>query len=121
MALQTGQAAEVTRSFTADNVADYVALSGQTPLAGELPEPLIGAMFSYLLGVKLPGLGTNYLKQESEFKSPAHIDQTLIARVEITRLRPEKHLVDLRTTCHNDKGLLIFDGRALVYVEDVQQ
>ena len=121
MALQVGQTAETSRAFTATDIADYVALGGQMTLDGEVPEPLIGALFSYLLGVKLPGMGTNYLKQESEFKSPAHIGQTLIARVEISRLRPEKHLVDLRTTCHNDKGLLICDGRALVYVEDVQQ
>ena len=121
MALQVGQTAETTRAFTATDISDYVALVGQARLDREVPEPLVGAMFSYLLGVKLPGMGTNYLKQESEFKSPARIDQTLIARVEISRLRPEKHLVDLRTTCHNDRGLLIFDGRALVYVEDVQQ
>jgi 3-hydroxybutyryl-CoA dehydratase len=121
MALQVGQTAEASRAFTATDIADYVALGGQAPLDGEVPEPLIGAMFSYLLGVKLPGMGTNYLKQESEFKSPAHVDQTLIARVEITRLRPEKHLVDLKTSCHKESGQLICDGRALVYVQDVQQ
>ncbi len=120
-ALQLGQSAETQRRFTAGDVADYVGLGGQVPRDGELPEPLVGAMFSYLLGIKLPGLGTNYLKQESEFSAPACIGETLIARVEISRLRPEKHLVDLSTTCRNSSGDLICSGRALVYVEDVRQ
>ena len=120
MALRLGQAADIQRSFTAGDVADYVAIGGQMPRGDEVPEPLIGAMFSYLLGVKLPGLGTNYLKQESEFKTTACINEPLLARVEITRLRPDKHLVDLSTTCHNSSGDLVCTGRALVYVEDVQ-
>ncbi len=121
MVLGVGEAAEVTRAFNSADVADYVALGGQTPAAGDVPEPLIGAMFSYLLGVKLPGTGTNYLKQDSEFRATAYVGENLIARVEITRLRPEKHLVDLRTTCQNSDGKRICDGRALVYVEDVRR
>ncbi len=121
MVLELGKAAETRRNFTAGDVADYVALGGQRPPDDEVPEPLIGAMFSYLLGVKLPGLGTNYLKQESEFNAAAYIDEPLIARVQITRLRPDKHLVDLSTTCRNSSGDLICTGRALVYVGDVRQ
>ncbi len=121
MVLQSGQAAEICRSFSSADIADYIALGGQAQIDGEVPEPLIGALFSYLLGVRLPGMGTNYLKQDTYFKAPARIDQLLTARVEVVLLRPEKHLVDLRTTCHNDKGVLLCDGRALVYIKDVQQ
>ncbi len=117
--LQIDQNAEVTRRYCDEDVADYVALGGAAPKRGEVPEPMVGALFSYLLGVKLPGEGTNYLKQESEYLGPAHIDEELTARVRITRLRPDKHLVDLETTCHNDQGELICNGRALVYVADV--
>jgi acyl dehydratase len=84
-----------------------------------VPEPLIGALFSYLLGVELPGFGTNYLKQELEFVTPAPLGTELVARVEITRLRPEKHLVDLATTCETADGVTIARGRALVLVKDV--
>lgn len=121
MALETGQFAEVTRSFSAPDIADYEALGGQAPPDGELPEPLIGALFSYLLGVKLPGIGTNYLKQESEFVSAAQVDESLTARVEIIRIRPEKHLVDLKTSCTGRTGELICKGRALVYIADVAE
>ncbi len=118
---EPGRAAEVSRSFTADDVASYVALGGHTGSADTVPEPLINALFSYLLGVRLPGLGTNYLKQESRFMAPAALGDTLTARVAITRHRPEKFLVDLRTTCHASDGALVCDGRALVYVRDVGQ
>ncbi len=47
------------------------------------------------------------------------VDQALTARVRITRMRPEKHLVDLATTCHAADGTLICDGRALVLARDV--
>ena len=119
MALETGQSAEVTRCFSSDDVDAYVALGGHRPVHGEIPEPLVNALFSYLLGVKLPGQGTNYLKQESEFFDAAMVGDTLTARVEITRLRPEKHLVDLLTTCVAGPGRTVCEGRALVYVADV--
>lgn len=120
MALETGQAAEISRCFSAADVDDYVALGGHRPVDGEVPEPLVNALFSYLLGVKLPGKGTNYLKQEAEFFTSPRVGDTLTARVRISRLRPEKHLVDLATTCVTGHGETVCEGRALVYVEDVE-
>ena len=117
--MKTGDFAEVTRRFSHDDVAAYEALGGAPAISDELPEPLICALFSYLLGVKLPGVGTNYLKQDCDYRQPAAIGETLTARVEITRLRPDKNLVDLATTCRNSAGDLLCSGRALVYVGDV--
>ena len=119
MSFELGQTAEVRRKFSADDVADYIAIGGHQPATGEVPEPLIGALFSYLLGVKLPGVGTNYLKQESEYVAAARVGESLTACVEISRLRPDKHLVDLKTSCRNEHGALICQGRALVFVADV--
>ena len=119
MALAVGQKAEMTRAFSAKDVARYVALGGHEAAHGEVPEPLVNALFSKLLGVELPGQGTNYLKQESEFFDSARVGEALTASVEITRLRPEKDLVDLRTRCVGADGRLISEGRALVYVADV--
>lgn len=110
--------AEVTRRFGAADVADWLALGGAAPPGG-VPEPLIGALFSYLLGVRLPGLGTNYLKQETRFHAPAPLEEALTARVAVTRVRPEKALVDLETTCRTAAGTLVASGRALVFVGDV--
>lgn len=117
--MKVGDCAQVTRTFSAQDLRDYVELSGHTVHGDGVPEPLIGALFSFLLGMKLPGIGTMYLKQETDNLQQAMIGEPLTARVEITRLRPDKHLVDLSTTCRRADGQLIASGRALVYVGDL--
>ncbi|KJS19345.1 MAG: phosphate acetyltransferase [Hoeflea sp. BRH_c9] len=111
--MDVGQSATVSRSFSRADLEDFAKLSG-TDVPTTVPEPLIAALFSYLLGVKLPGPGTNYLKQELSFLAPAPAQSELTARVEITRLRPDKHLVDLWSTCTDAHGVLICEGRSLV-------
>ncbi|MEE4014307.1 phosphate acetyltransferase [Roseibium sp. FZY0029] len=120
MSLEVGARAEVRRSYTEDDMRGFAQLAGtgaEVPVS--VPGPLIGGLFSYLLGVELPGRGTNYLKQSLEFLAPAPVGEMLTASVTITRLRPEKHLVDLETVCEAEDGTRICQGRALVYVEDV--
>jgi 3-hydroxybutyryl-CoA dehydratase len=119
--MKVGDSVEVTRIFSMQDLQDYTELSGHEVTGGQVPEPLIGALFSYLLGVKLPGLGTNYLKQETRFQTPANIGEALTARVEITRIRPDKQLIDLATTCFRADGKIAASGRALVYVGDLKQ
>ncbi|MBA5776753.1 phosphate acetyltransferase [Stappia sp. F7233] len=119
MTLALGDTASVTRTYKAGDAPAYAELAGLRGVPDRVPEPLIGGLFSYLLGVELPGFGTNYLKQEMRFLAPAAYDEPLTARVTITRLRPEKHLVDLETICEAADGRRICEGRALVYVEDV--
>lgn len=114
--LEVGQSAETTRMYTQADLEAFSALSGAG--ADGVPEPLIAALFSYLLGVKLPGAGTNYLKQTLVFKASAPVDTMLHAKVEITRLRSDKHLVDLWATCKTEDGTLICDGRSLVKAKD---
>lgn len=117
---KVGQRDEIKRSYTSEDMEAFAALaSPETKVPADVPGPLIGGLFSYLLGVKLPGRGTNYLKQSLEFVRPAPVGEELTASVTITRLRPEKHLVDLETICETSDGTRICQGRALVYVEDV--
>ena len=119
--MKVGDSVKVTRAFTWQELQDYTGLSGHKVSGDQVPEPLLGALFSYLLGVKLPGLGTNYLKQETRFPATARVGESLTAQVEITRLRPDKQLVDLATTCQGADGRLIASGRALVYVGDLME
>ena len=114
--MKVGDYADITRTFSRRDLLEYTALSGHEIPGDQVPEPLIGALFSYLLGVELPGLGTNYLKQETRYGAAAISGEALTARVEITRLRPDKQLVDLATTCNRADGAVVASGRALVYV-----
>jgi len=111
--MKIGDHAQCTRIYTAAAIREFAVLAQKQP-GDHVPEPLIGALFSYLLGVELPGYGTNYLKQSLHFHQNAPLDVPLTARVEITRLRPEKQLVDLATTCVLPNGEMLCEGRALV-------
>ena len=117
--MKPGDQARITRSFGAAEIAGLDDLVDGAADPACVPEPLIAALFSYLLGVELPGAGTNYLKQDMKFLAAAKAGDALSACVTITRVRAEKHLVDLATTCHASDGTLICEGRALVLAKDV--
>jgi 3-hydroxybutyryl-CoA dehydratase len=115
--MKVGDRVEVSRIFDVEAMKGFTTLTGVAP--AHVPEPLIAGMISYLLGVKLPGPGTNYLKQELNFSGHARLGEKLTASVEITRLRPEKFLVDLRAICVGENGEVVCDGRSLVLAKDV--
>jgi len=131
--LRLGDKALTSRLFGDRDLAEYASLTGdrnplfsdvnfarQAGLSGPMiPGGLLGGLFSYLLGTKLPGRGTNWLKQKLVFLQPAYPGQQITAEVEITRLRPEKELVNLHTQCLNPSGQVICNGQALVLVADV--
>ena len=119
--LTLGQTATITRVFSPEDLRGFAAITGvHTTALTALPEPLLAALFSYILGVKLSGRGTNYLKQDMQFLTPVPLDETVTATLEITKLRPEKHLCDLSTTLTNAAGEILVTGRALVYIKDVE-
>jgi acyl dehydratase len=132
--LALGQRAETRRTFTARDLDEYVDLTGDANpiftdaayaqrlgLAGPVvPGSLLGGLFSSLLGTELPGRGTNYLKQRLMFPEAAHPGEELTASVEITRIRRDKELVNLRTVCTNPAGGVVCRGEALVLVRDVE-
>lgn len=117
--MMVGDEAFVTRVFTEADVDAYLSLGGPSAAPGEVPPPLIGALFSYLLGVHLPGRGANYLKQQSDYLAAAQIGEPLTATVTVTRLRPDKALVDLETLCRDSAGRVLCRGRALIHADDV--
>lgn len=110
--------AELRRSFNLAELAEYAELAKGSVTAA-VPCGLLGSLFSCLLGARLPGPGTNYLKQRLEFHRPAHALQELIASVEVIRVRPDKRLVNLSTLCTNATGEAICSGEALVLVSDL--
>lgn len=111
--MRIGDRAEVERTYHVADAVAFAELAGADAGAGQIPAPLIAALFSYLLGVRLPGPGTNYLKQEMALLAEARWGETLTASVEVTRLRPEKNLADLATVCRQG-DTLVCRGRALV-------
>ncbi|UCB50319.1 MAG: MaoC family dehydratase [Deltaproteobacteria bacterium] len=75
---------------------------------------LLGGFISTVLGNKLPGHGTVYMKQDLEFLAPVRMGDTVTARAEVVEVIKEKNRVKLRTTCVNQDGITVVDGEALV-------
>ncbi len=127
MGLSVRQKARITRVFTVEDIVDYRALTRDIGLGfGELteqtavPGPLLAGMISNLLGTRLPGRGTNWLKQSLEFLAVAYAGERITAVVEITRLRPQKSLVNLRAACTNAQGVTVCQGDSLVLIRDLE-
>lgn len=113
--LSLGAQAGLVRAFTPEDIAAYKALTGNSQAgAGRVPGPLLGGLISNLLGTRLPGPGTNWLKQRFRYLQEVSPGEPVGAGVEIVRLRPEKGLVNLRTVCVNGAGETVCDGAALV-------
>ncbi|WP_237057369.1 hypothetical protein [Microbulbifer sediminum] len=113
-ALSVDESVSVTRRFDQQALGEWCRLADVEGNWPAVPEPLIAGLFSYLLGEELPGHGTNYLKQHMRFHAPARAGEDLTATVTVTRLRPDKALVNLETRCTGEGGRLICDGDALV-------
>ena len=75
---------------------------------------LTAGFVSAVLGTKLPGEGSIYLGQELKFTAPVYMGDTITAEAEIIELIPEKNRVILRTTCVNQDGKMVLDGKAKI-------
>lgn len=75
---------------------------------------LVAGFISTVLGNKLPGPGTVYIKQELSFLAPVRIGETITARAEVVEMMTEKNWVRFKTTCVNQDGTIVLDGEALV-------
>ncbi|WIV12769.1 MaoC family dehydratase [Proteiniborus sp. MB09-C3] len=75
---------------------------------------LTAGLVSAVLGMRLPGPGTIYLKQELKFTAPVRMGDTIKAEVEVSEMITEKNRIILRTTCTNQNGDIVLDGMATV-------
>jgi acyl dehydratase len=121
--LDVGMSASRTRRFSTEDVADFLRLvRDPNPLfSGDeayLPPGLLAGMDSWVLGVDLPGRGTNWLKQRHIFHRSVRVPIEVTSTVTITRIRPEKGLINLATRCTTAAGV-VSSGEALVLAVDV--
>jgi acyl dehydratase len=132
--LRLGMRARAERTLSEADLADYAALTGdRNPLhhsddwavaqgfAGRLvPPPLLASLFSDLLGTRLPGRGTGWMKQTLRFVAPAYVGERIAAEVEIVRLRADKDLVNLSSVLTGADGRTICRGESLVLVRNLE-
>ncbi|MCS6823127.1 MAG: MaoC family dehydratase [Cytophagaceae bacterium] len=116
-------------SFTQEQVIRFAELTGDknpihldpeyaatTPFKKNIIHGAFSAsIFSKILGMKFPGKGTIYLKQEISFKRPMYVDCEYEAILTILELNPENHTALIETII-NDAATQkrTVEGRATV-------
>ena len=126
--LHIGDAAEFTKTISESDIYLFAGVTGdlnpahindsyaqntffKTRIAHGM---LLAGFVSGVIGMKLPGPGSIYIRQELKFLAPARIGDTITARVEITQVQSEKNRITLRTTCTNQENTLVMDGEAMI-------
>ncbi|MBU0517158.1 MAG: MaoC family dehydratase [Proteobacteria bacterium] len=126
--LSIGDAAEFTKTVSESDVYLYAGITGdfnpahvnedyasQTFFKTRIAHGMLSAgLISAILGTTLPGPGTIYLKQELTFTAPVRIGDTVTARVEVVEIDVDHNRVTLETTCSNQEGKKVIEGRAVV-------
>ncbi|TYT75546.1 MaoC family dehydratase [Desulfobotulus mexicanus] len=126
--ISMGDSATFTKTISESDVYQFAGVTGDLNPAHINEEYAKGTVFktriahgmlsagfiSAVLGTRLPGPGTIYLRQELKFLAPVRIGDTITAKVEVTGLVVEKNRITLRTTCTNQDGTLVVDGEALM-------
>jgi 3-hydroxybutyryl-CoA dehydratase len=126
--LHIGDTAEFTKTIAESDIYLFAGVTGDLNPA-HINEPyaqntffktriahgmLLAGFISGVIGMKLPGPGSIYIRQELKFLAPARIGDTITARVEVTQMQSEKNRITLRTTCVNQENTLVLDGEATI-------
>jgi 3-hydroxybutyryl-CoA dehydratase len=111
--LKEGMTAAVSRTVTDADILMFAGVSGDTNpvhldaefaastmFGGRIAHGMLSAAFiSTVFGTRLPGPGCIYLSQTLKFKAPVKVGDTVVARVTLTALKPEKRRAVFSTIC----------------------
>ena len=128
MTLSVGDAAEMRKTITEEDVRAFAELTGDhnpvhldeeyaagTRFGRRIAHGMLGAsLISAVLANELPGRGTVYLSQTLRFNAPVFLGDTVTARVVVKAVREDKPVVTLETVCTNERGERVVEGEAVV-------
>ncbi|MGE0416452.1 MAG: MaoC family dehydratase [Acetobacteraceae bacterium] len=127
--LRIGQTASIGKTITEADILMFSAVSmdtnplhldaeaaSQTIFGERIAHGMLSAsLISALLGTRLPGPGSIYMRQSLRFAAPVKIGATVKATVEVVSLNPDKKRATLKTTCTVGDEVVI-EGEAYVQV-----
>ncbi len=130
---KVGDTASMSRTITQEDIEKFAELTGdsnpvhldgefakKTRFGRRIAHGMWGAsLISAVLGTTLPGPGTVYLSQSIKFQAPIYAGDTVTATVTVTKVRDDKPILTLDTTCTNQDGKVILTGEAAALLEQV--
>lgn len=129
--IEVGETASFTKTITETDVILFAGSTGdmnpfhineeyarQTRFGRRIAHGmLVTGLISAVMGMKLPGPGTIYLRQELDFRQPVYIGDTITAVAEVLHVREDKPIVTLSTNCYNQRDEIVVEGRAVVLLD----
>jgi 3-hydroxybutyryl-CoA dehydratase len=129
--IEVGRRASLTRTISDEDIEAYARLTGDlNPLhvdeafavrsrfGRRIAHGMLSAgLISAVLGTRLPGPGAIYLQQTFRFARPVYPGDTITATVEVTAYREDRRIATLTTTCTDQRGEVVLDGKAIVLLD----
>ena len=126
---RVGQKAERSRTVEPGDIELFTRISGdRNPLhydeaaakASRFGEIVVqggitSAILNAVVAEDLPGPGTVFLQVNWSFKAPTRPGDTITGRVEVTSVRTDKPITELKTTVTRHDGVVVLDGTAVCF------
>jgi acyl dehydratase len=126
---ETGRFAERSRRTTSADIAAFSGMTGdmnplhydrdaaERSIFGKLivQGGVTSGILNALVAEDLPGPGTVFLEVHWRFRKAVGVGETITGRVEVTKVRADKPICELKTTVRDGAGDLCLEGTATVY------
>lgn len=122
---ELGQKASFTKTFTDEDVARFIAITGDTnPLHVDdafasrsrfgrrvVHGMLAASIFSTMVGMRLPGTGAIYRAQTLRFLLPVYVGDTVTAHFVVRSVDRARHRLEIDAWIENAAGERVIEGR----------
>jgi len=128
-----GDTAELSRQVTAEDIVRFTEISGdRNPLHYDedaaartrfgrivVQGGVTSAILNAVVAEQLPGPGTVFLETHWRFLAPVRPGDTITGRVEVTGVREDKPITELRTSVVRGDGTVVLEGTAVTWTMDL--
>lgn len=126
---KVGASAQRSRTIDPKDIELFTAISGdRNPLHYDLEAAkatkfgeivvqggVTTAILNAVVAEDLPGPGTVFLQVNWSFKAPVRPGDTITGRVELTDVRTDKPITELKTTVTRQDGVVVLEGNAVCF------
>lgn len=134
MAPSVGQTAARSRTVTERDIELFSEISGdfnpihydaeiaaQTSFGEVVVQGgVITAILNAVVAEDLPGPGSVFLQTNYRFLAPVRPGDTITGRVEVTKVRTDKPITEMKTNVSRDDGIIVLEGEVVCYTMDLE-